>query len=152
MSYPQPSTVSLSPSLTHTHTYTRRRIPLFQTRSCEWRALSGGAPVSPSTAFSYVSRALRQTTPFVLGSLRLLAASYVPQELNERGYSLYADFRPAVDGWGKRGEVRCAQILSLRKQGTQEPPPARAGGVAVVAGSSETPSKKAKIVEHDPTL
>ncbi|KAG6333721.1 hypothetical protein ID866_5364 [Astraeus odoratus] len=44
-----------------------------------------------------------------------IADSYAPQELNEKGYSIYADFRPDVDGWGKRGEVRCATILSLRK-------------------------------------
>jgi len=29
---------------------------------------------------------------------------------------LYAEFRPDVDGWGKRGEVRCERILSLRKK------------------------------------
>lgn len=51
-----------------------------------------------------------------MGSLRLLAESYPPQELNEKGYSLYTDFRPDVDGWGKRGEVRCIQILSFRSK------------------------------------
>lgn len=29
---------------------------------------------------------------------------------------MYAEFRPDVDGWGKRGEVRCERILSLRKK------------------------------------
>ena len=28
---------------------------------------------------------------------------------------MYADFRPSVDGWGKRGPVSCETILSLRK-------------------------------------
>jgi hypothetical protein len=52
-----------------------------------------------------------------VGALRLLAASFTPQELNDKGWSLYADFRPTVEGWGKRGEVRCDAILALRKQG-----------------------------------
>lgn len=73
--------------------------------------------MQPSTAFSYISRALRQTTPHIVGALRLLAASFTPQELNDKGWSLYADFRPTVEGWGKRAEVRCDAILALRKQG-----------------------------------
>ncbi|KAI6105781.1 hypothetical protein F5141DRAFT_1006834, partial [Pisolithus sp. B1] len=94
--------------------------PLYQTRESKWLALSGGSPVSPSTAFSYISRSFRQTTPYVMGSLRLLAESYSPQRLNELGYSLYADFRPAVDDWGKRGELRCARILSLKETSAPE--------------------------------
>jgi hypothetical protein len=45
-----------------------------------------------------------------------LAESFPPPELNSKGFGLYAEFRPDVDGWGKRGEVRCEQILSLRKK------------------------------------
>lgn len=93
--------------------------PLYQTRSSKWRALINGSPATPSTAFSYISRAFRQTTPYIVGALRLLAESYPPQELSKIGFSLYADFRPTVDGWGKRGEVRCDRILSLRKGGAE---------------------------------
>jgi len=92
-----------------------RRIPLYQTRTETWRALTNASPALPSTAYSYISRAFRQTTPYVIGALRLLAESFPPPELNEKGFALYAEFRPDVDGWGKRGEVRCEQILSLRK-------------------------------------
>ncbi|KAI0081739.1 hypothetical protein K474DRAFT_1635035 [Panus rudis PR-1116 ss-1] len=94
------------------------RIPLYQTSSGQWRALSSGSPVSPTAAFSYVKRSLQQNAPYIVGALRLLAQSYPPQMLNERGFSLYADFRPDVDGWGKRGEVRCKTILSLRRPNT----------------------------------
>jgi hypothetical protein len=93
-----------------------RRIPLYQTHNKTWRALDNTSPALPSTAFSYISRAFRQTTPYVIGALRLLAESFPPQELNNKGFGLYAEFRPDVDGWGKRGEVRCEQILSLRKK------------------------------------
>lgn len=49
--------------------------------------------------------------------MRLLAGTYAPQELNRAAFGLYADFRPSVEGWGKKGEVRCEEILALRKKG-----------------------------------
>lgn len=88
---------------------------LYQTQTETWRALTNASPVLPSTAYSYISRAFRQTTPYIIGALRLLAESFPPPELNSKGFALYAEFRPDVDGWGKRGEVRCERILSLRK-------------------------------------
>ncbi|KAL4076062.1 hypothetical protein J3A83DRAFT_4089915 [Scleroderma citrinum] len=133
------------------------RRPLYQTRSSKWLALSGGSPALPSTAFSYVSRSLRQTTSYVMGSLRLLADSYSAQELNEEGYSLYADFRPTVNEWGKRGEVRCARILSLKKDGqapkrTDEEPNndgkswSSAGASRPLGDCHTPPSKKGKML------
>jgi len=102
-----------------------RRIPLYKknlpTENTQWRALSALNPVPPSTAYTYITNSLRQTTPFVIGALRLLAQSYEPNELNRKGFALYADFRPDVEegqkGWGKKGEVKCQRILSLRKKG-----------------------------------
>jgi len=39
--------------------------------------------------------------------------------LNQKGFSLYCDFRPDIEpgksGWGKRGKVPCEAILKLRK-------------------------------------
>ncbi|KAG2141774.1 uncharacterized protein EDB93DRAFT_1159052 [Suillus bovinus] len=93
-----------------------RRIPLYRTQDEKWRALDNTLPALPSTAFSYISRAFRQTTSHVIGALRLLAESFPPSELNDKGFGLYVEFRPDVDGWGKRGEVRCEKILSLRKK------------------------------------
>jgi len=52
--------------------------------------------------------------------MRLLAESYEPEELNQKGFSLYRDFRPEIEpgksGWGKRGKVPCEVILRLRKE------------------------------------
>jgi hypothetical protein len=90
--------------------------PLYQTQTETWRALTNASPALPSTAYSYISRAFRQTTPHVIGALRLLAETFPPPELNKKGFALYAEFRPDVDGWGKRSEVRCERILSLRKK------------------------------------
>jgi hypothetical protein len=36
--------------------------------------------------------------------------------LNEKGFGLYAEFRPVVEGWGGRGELRCDKILALRRK------------------------------------
>jgi hypothetical protein len=98
------------------------RRPLLKSYSGQWRALSGGTPVSPAAAFSYIQRALRQTAPFVLGAMRVAAESYAPAELNRVGFALYADFRPAVAGWGERGSVSCLAILGARKKGVVTAP------------------------------
>lgn len=47
--------------------------------------------------------------------MRVLAQTYTPEELNKHGFALYAEFRPEVNEWGGRGEVRCQKILSLSK-------------------------------------
>jgi hypothetical protein len=51
-----------------------------------------------------------------MGSLRLLADSFPPSELNKKGFSLYAEFRPEVNGWGKKGTLHLKNILQLRKK------------------------------------
>ncbi|KAJ8086717.1 hypothetical protein PM082_005540 [Marasmius tenuissimus] len=91
------------------------RSPLYQTQDEEWRALLHSTPAKPSAAFGYISRSFRQTTPHVAGSLRLLADSYSPNEINGKAWSLYVKFRPDVNEWGKRSKVECSDILNLRK-------------------------------------
>jgi hypothetical protein len=99
-----------------------RRVPLYRSASGAWRAFSaedssGGGGGAPGAAYSYITRALRQTAPAVLGAMHLLAKSYDdPMELNRVGFALYADFRPEVTGWGKRSELRCEVLLALRKK------------------------------------
>ena len=95
--------------------------PLYRSQNGQWRALKNGSPVQPSAAFSYISRAFRQTTSWIMGALRLLAESYTPEELNGKAWALYTQFRPEVDEWGKRSEVSCSKILALRKQRTESP-------------------------------
>jgi hypothetical protein len=112
----------VSPFTTRRHcSYENATRPLYQAQDGQWRALNKSAPSQPGPAFAYISRAFRQTTPHIVGALQLLALSYEPKVLNERGFSLYADFRPQVDGWGKRGEVRCDTILALRLSETEAP-------------------------------
>ena len=70
----------------------------------------------PAIAFSYICRAFRQTTPHIIGALKLLADSHTAEELNSKAWSLYAEFRPEVNEWGKRSQVSCQAILDLRKR------------------------------------
>ncbi|TFK55947.1 hypothetical protein OE88DRAFT_1622012 [Heliocybe sulcata] len=92
------------------------RSPLYQTASNDWLGMAANKPTPPSSAYSYITRSLRQTTPHIVGAMRLLAESYDPEELNRKGFGLYCDFRPEVGGWGERGEVKCEKILELRKR------------------------------------
>jgi len=125
-----------------------RRIALYESQSSQWRALVKGEPIDPATGYSYMARSFRQTLPFVMGAMRLLADSYTPQHLNEHGFGIYADFRPEVDGWGKRAEVRCDKILSLRKprapqiESKPRPEGPVSGETGADAGDNDTQSPK----------
>ncbi|KZT62966.1 hypothetical protein CALCODRAFT_526375 [Calocera cornea HHB12733] len=107
------------------------RKPVMQLPDDEWRGLIRGEPVEPAAAFGYIHRAMRQTLPYVMGAMRLLSLSFTPEALNNRGYALYCDFRPSVDGWGKRAEMRISDILALR------PVTAAAAATASVAPGGE---------------
>jgi len=100
-----------------------RRIPLYRSHishdRSQWRALSSGKAVPPLDAYKYITTSMKQTTPYIVGAMRLLADSYDPEELNRIGFSLYCDFRPDVEpgtsGWGKRGKVPC-EAMKTRSQ------------------------------------
>lgn len=139
-----------------------RRIPLFRIASGSWRAFTtedsngnstpGGGGAAPRAAHSYITRALRQTAPAVLGAMRLLAESYDdPAELNRVGFSLYADFRPDVNGWGKRGELKCETLLALQKKGPKgEPGQSRENSRVETAGNSDHAAVKHEVPYEEP--
>ena len=96
---------------------------MYRTQDEEWRALSNSNPVSPMTAFGYLTRSFRQALPHVIGAMRLLAESYDPPELNVKAWALYTGFRPEIDQWGKKSQLFCSKILALRlkKEPDHEP-------------------------------
>ncbi|GAA5932059.1 hypothetical protein JCM3775_004228 [Rhodotorula graminis] len=98
-----------------------RKVPVLSTQNGEWRAISKGLVADPGKAFAYMRNAFRQQLGAVVGSMRLLADSFSPAELNTKGYGLYLDFRPDVDGWGKKAELRMSTILGLRRFLTHAP-------------------------------
>ncbi|KAK2466268.1 hypothetical protein APHAL10511_001910 [Amanita phalloides] len=93
-----------------------RRVPLFKMQSEQWHAILNATPASPTEAFSYISRSFNQTMPHVIGAMRLLAESYTPEDLNNKAWDFYTQFRPPAEGWGKRAKMTCATILNLRNQ------------------------------------
>ncbi|KAM0792783.1 hypothetical protein ACM66B_002552 [Microbotryomycetes sp. NB124-2] len=97
-----------------------RKVPVMSTRTGEWRAMAHGQTADPQQAFSYIQRNFRQQMGAVMGALRILATSFSPNELNEVGYSLYCDFRPTVQQWGEKGEMKLVDVLGLQKTTTFE--------------------------------
>lgn len=139
-----------------------RRIPLFRIASGSWRAFTtednngcstpGGGAAAPRSAYSYITRSLRQTAPAVLGAMRLLAESYDdPVELNRVGFALYADFRPDVSGWGKRGELRCETLLGLRKGPKGEPELSGVDSRVETAGDSGQEVVRHEVPNEEPS-
>jgi len=134
-----------------------RRVPLYRTASGSWHAFTtedssgsttpGGGGAPPGAAYSYITRALRQTAPAVLGAMLLLAESYDPVELNRVGFGLYADFRPDVTGWGKRGELKCETLLRLRKKGPKNEP-GESSEAGVIECSGNVDAKREELGEE----
>ncbi|KAF7301739.1 Glutamine synthetase [Mycena indigotica] len=124
--------------------------PLYQNQTSQWRGLSAGNAVPPSTAFAYISRALRQTAPHIIGAMRLLLDTYSVEEINAKGWGLYADFRPDVSGWGDRAEVRCSTILDLRQTQTvsqeRQQPAVQTTGNLVDQLSEEPSPKRSRVM------
>ncbi|KAG8895585.1 hypothetical protein FRB99_000452 [Tulasnella sp. 403] len=104
------------------------RNPVLEKEDGQWRGIVKGAPVDPAEAFGYIQRSFRQTVGAVIGAMRLLAQTFGPGDLNTQGYGLYCDFRPSVEGWGKKSEMRMQTILGLRRAGSG---PSGATGEAV---------------------
>ncbi|EPQ59442.1 hypothetical protein GLOTRDRAFT_91037 [Gloeophyllum trabeum ATCC 11539] len=124
------------------------RSPLYQTASNAWLGMAANKPTPPSSAYSYITRSLRQTAPHVLGAMRLLAESYEPDELNRKGFGLYCEFRPEVGGWGERGEVKCETILQLRKKKQEDP----SGGVKLEEGETDREALSSSTTEAGPPV
>ncbi|GAA6018883.1 hypothetical protein JCM11491_001711 [Sporobolomyces phaffii] len=99
-----------------------RKVPVLSTQDSGWRGISQGSVTEPSKAFAYIRSAFRQQMGAVVGAMRLLANSFEPNELNQKGYGLYLDFRPDSDGWGKKAEMRLSTILDLRRFLTHNDP------------------------------
>ena len=95
----------------------------------------------------YITRSLAQMHPYLMGALTLLAQSFDdPQQLNNRGYSLYCEFRPENPGWGVKQEVQLATILRLRDR--QRPHPVDAEKKSLRSEDSKKQVKEAETLEE----
>ena len=82
-----------------------RDVPVAEQKG-SFHALDHDKPASPRPAHAYVSRALGEHLPAVRQSMKTLAGSLPPEELNRIGFRLYEHFRPevppGVGGWARR--------------------------------------------------
>ncbi|ORX37955.1 hypothetical protein BD324DRAFT_410162 [Kockovaella imperatae] len=93
----------------------RAKIPVIERPDGTWRAIQKGVPVPPSTAYLYITRAFKDYCPHIMGSLKLLADSWTPDELNRLGMHMYNQFKPDTVEWGQRAILECAKILDQMK-------------------------------------
>lgn len=92
-----------------------RRIYLLGLQDGSYRALgTDGKPIEPDRAWGYLTRSFAQQLSAAIGSMRLLADSFEPSELNDKGYGLYSEFRPKGGGWGEKSELK----VTCCKKGT----------------------------------
>ena len=85
------------------------------------RALDKDKPLDPAGVERYLGQKFGAALEDVRKALAALAASFKPQELNEKAFGLYERFRPSIPegvrGWGAKGELKLDVIRSLTKQG-----------------------------------
>lgn len=96
-----------------------RQVPVVPTKD-GLRAISKGEIAKPASVARYVTTRFGDQLDPVLAAMRKLAASMPEDELNEKAFHLYEQFRPEVPadekGWGAKGVLDVAKIDNLAKR------------------------------------
>ncbi len=81
------------------------------------RAVVESKPIKPAGVERYLESKFGDALPKTRKAMLGLANSIKPDELAERGFGLYEQFRPAipegVQGWGAKGELDLGRISKL---------------------------------------
>lgn len=81
------------------------------------RAVRGTQVISPDSVERYLEDKFGENLGAVRSAMERLARSFSPQELAERCFGLYEQFRPSIPegvrGWGARGELDLGVIEEL---------------------------------------
>jgi hypothetical protein len=81
------------------------------------RAVVRDKPVEPFGVQKYLEKKFGDDLHRVKAAMHDLAESLEPEELSERAYSLYEEFRPVIPkgkrGWGAKGDLDLELIRSL---------------------------------------
>lgn len=84
------------------------------------RAVVKDVPINPESVQGYLERYFGSDLPAVRAIMEALAGAFAPDELKDRAYSLYQQFRPGIPsgkkGWGAKGELDLDLIRSLAKK------------------------------------
>ena len=96
-----------------------RMIPAVQTAQ-GLRAAINGEEIDPKSVERYLEKKFGADLAEVQAALKALAESYPPNELKQRAFALYEQFRPGVPagtkGWGAVGELKLERIHQLAKK------------------------------------
>lgn len=96
-----------------------RAIPMKKTKA-GIRAVVKDQPVSPESVERYLEGKFGEHLPAVRQAMTKLAAKFTPEELAERAFGLYEEFRPeipsGVKGWGAAGTLDLGVIEGLEKR------------------------------------
>jgi hypothetical protein len=81
------------------------------------RAVTGTQPVDPQRARRYLESKFGDWLDAAKKAMAKLAASFEPEELEAKAFSLYEQFRPSIPGgargWGAKGALDLDFIVSL---------------------------------------
>jgi hypothetical protein len=82
------------------------------------RAVIKSKPVEPEGVERYLESKFGDVLLEVHKAMTKLAAAFKPDELAQKGFGLYEQFRPkipeGVQGWGAKGELNLELIRKLR--------------------------------------
>jgi hypothetical protein len=81
------------------------------------RAATKSGPIEPETVERYLEIKFGDALPEARKAMMELASVFDPDELEQRGFGLYEQFRPqipeGVSGWGAKGELDLGRIRKL---------------------------------------
>jgi hypothetical protein len=84
------------------------------------RAVVKSKPIESPSVARYLESKFGESLPEVEKAMVELAGAFEPDELAQRGFSLYEQFRPqipeGVTGWGAKGELDLGRIRKLVHQ------------------------------------
>jgi hypothetical protein len=85
------------------------------------RAMANDKPADPASVQRYLEGKFGEHLADVQAAMQALAKAFTPQELAEKGFALYEQFRPQIPagkkGWGAKGELDLEKIRSLARAG-----------------------------------
>jgi len=84
------------------------------------RALAKDKPIAPGSVEKYLAGKFKESLGPVTEAMTQLARSMEAEELAEKAYRLYEQFRPGIPageaGWGAAGELSLVRIRNLVKE------------------------------------
>ena len=93
-----------------------RQLPVMNT-DLGVRAVTKSEPITPDSVERYLESKFGDALPEARKALKELARAFDREELAQRGFGLYEQFRPripeGVGGWGAKGELDLDQMRKL---------------------------------------